>query len=224
MPDAAFDAETTHQRFIDIAEDLSPQLAADMRYVGPVEFPDRRGMGLCKFLARAVVGQQISTKAAASIWGRFEELLASEKAIPERFLTTCKTEQLRACGLSGSKTKTLIAIGEALSDGLDDETLDALTTKERDQKLLSIWGVGQWTCDMASIFYFGDLDIWPDGDIAVIKTFKRYLGRKKPNIQARRFAPERSVLALYMWQIINRMPDGTPSGPPPNEPYRPLRS
>lgn len=222
MRDIAFDAKATHKKFTQIAEDLSPRLAADMAYVGPVEFPDRRSLGLCKFLARAVVGQQISTKAAASIWGRFEDLLASEKAVPERFLTTCRTEDLRSCGLSGNKTKTLIAIGEALSDGLDDQTLDALTTEERDQKLLAIWGVGQWTCDMASIFYFGDLDIWPDGDIAVMKTFKRYLGRKKPNTQARRFSPERSVLALYMWQIINRMPDGTQTAPPPKSPYRPL--
>ncbi len=223
MRDIAFNAEATHKRFLEIAGEVSPQLAADMTYVGPVEFPDRRSMGLCRFLARAVIGQQISTKAAASIWGRFEDLIAGEPIAPERFLSECRTEDLRGCGLSGSKAKTLVAIGEALTNGLDDQTLDALTTWERDRKLLAIWGIGQWTCDMASIFYFGDGDIWPEGDIAVTKTFKRYLGRRKPTTQARRFAPERSALALYMWQIVNRMPDGTPAGPRPKEPYRPLR-
>ena len=223
MRDIAFDARATHDRFLEIAGEVSPQLAADMTYVGPVEFPDRRGMGLCRFLARAVIGQQISTKAAASIWGRFETLIAVEPAAPELFLTRCRPEDLRSCGLSHNKARTLAAIGKALANGLDGQTLDALPPGERNRKLLAIWGVGQWTCDMASIFYFGEGDIWPEGDIAVIKTFKRYLGRRHPNTQARRFAPHRSVLALYMWQIVNRMPDGAPAGPRPTEPYRPLR-
>lgn len=206
MPNHAFDAETTHARFIDVAEDLSPELAGDIRFVGPVEFPDRREMGIFLFLSRTVISQQISTHAAASIWGRFQTLMMENGNDPV-FLHPRNSEALRACGLSGNKVKTLMAIGDAMTDGhLSAETLDTLPVSERCETLLGIWGVGQWTCDMASIFYFGDADIWPEGDVAVQKTFRRYLGRKKPTKAAARFAPQRSVLALYMWQIVHRMP------------------
>jgi DNA-3-methyladenine glycosylase II len=206
MQNQTFDAEATHARFIDIAGGVSPRLAEDMSFIGPVEFPDRRHMGLCTFLAQAVVNQMISTHAAASIWGRFENLIAENGGAMQSYLTPGHADALRGCGISGPKVKTLIAIGEALNDGLSEEMLDSLSMAERNERLIAIWGIGQWTCDMASIFYFGEPDIWPDGDVAVMNTFKRYLGRKKPNTQARRFAPQRSVLALYMWQIVHRMP------------------
>mgnify|MGYP003758898645 FL=1 len=74
---------------------------------------------------------------------------------------------------------------------------------ERSARLLSIWGIGPWTCDMASIFFFKDEDIWPEGDISVQNTFRRYIGRKKPTLAAARFAPHRSYLAMYMWRILD---------------------
>ena len=206
MPNHAFDANATHTRFIEVADGLSPDLAEDLRFVGPVEFPDRRDMGIFLFLSRTVISQQISTHAAASIWGKFEALMATNGNDPV-FLHPRNTDALRACGLSGNKVKTLIAIGDAMTGGhLSAENLDALPVAKRCEKLLGIWGIGQWTCDMASIFFFSDADIWPEGDVAVQKTFRRYLGRKKPTKAAARFAPQRSVLALYMWQIVHRMP------------------
>lgn len=207
MEAKSFDAETTHRRFIEIAGDLSPRLAADIASVGPVDILERRGPDLCLFLSRAVIGQQLSTKAARSIWGRMETLMTEAGSGAPRYFLSKNAEILRGCGVSGAKVKTLIAINEAQTAGLLDETvLAAMTPAERAAQLLAIWGVGQWTCDMAAIFYFNDLDIWPEGDVAVRKTFARYIGRKKSSTQARRFAPQRSVLALYMWKIVDRIP------------------
>ena len=59
---------------------------------------------------------------------------------------------------------------------------------------------------MLSIFYFRDNDIWPEGDLAVQRVFKRYIGRRKPAKAAALFAPYRSLLALYMWKLVNGVP------------------
>ncbi len=138
MPDRTFDSDATHARFIKVADGLSPKLAADMRFIGPVAFPDRRDMGIFLFLARTVISQQISTHAAASIWGRFEALMA-ENGNDAFLLQPRNTEALRACGLSGNKVKTLIAIGDAMTGGhLSAETLDALPVPERCETLRDV--------------------------------------------------------------------------------------
>ena len=80
---------------------------------------------------------------------------------------------------------------------------------ERSALLLELRGVGQWTVDMASIFYFGDPDIWPAGDLAVARTFRGYLSARQArrmDALVERFAPHRSYLALYMWRIIDAQP------------------
>ena len=78
---------------------------------------------------------------------------------------------------------------------------------ERAQQLLGMWGIGQWTCDMASIFYFKSPDIWPDGDVTVRKTFSRLIGRRNPTRAAEQFSPYRSYLALSMWEVVDASPD-----------------
>lgn len=201
-----FDAQATHARFVGLAGDFSPALAADLATVGPVGWPERRECGIGLFLSRAVVGQQLSTVAARSIWSRIEAL-AGDGAALSRVFHPANAEALRACGVSGAKVKALLAIREAEQAGaLAEDALRVLPSEERNRRLLAIRGVGPWTCDMASIFHFSDPDVWPEGDVAVRKTFARYIGRRKPAKTAARFAPERSILALYMWKIIDRMP------------------
>lgn len=202
-----FDARATHERFVTLAGKFSPTLAADLAAVGPIDWPEPRKGSVGLFLSRAVVGQQLSTVAARTIWTRIEALARdSGEAVPLIF-RPAKAEALRACGVSGAKVRALLAIREADQAGaLAEEALRVLPAEERNRRLLAIRGVGPWTCDMASIFHFGDPDVWPEGDVAVSKTFARYIGRRKPARTAARFAPERSFLALYMWRIIDRMP------------------
>ena len=182
-------------------------LADALRTVGPVSFPDREDKGLAHFLCRAVVGQQLSTKAASSIWARVESAASlAGHDIPQFFHDDC-VDALRACGVSGNKIKALRCLRDAERDGLlHGQTLRRLDHDGRSQRLLAIWGVGQWTCDMASIFYCRAADVWPEGDLAVQKTFGRLIGRRKPAKAALRFAPFRSYLALSMWKIVNAVP------------------
>ena len=99
-------------------------------------------------------------------------------------------------------------IGSAtLAGQLDGEDLGQMTHLGRSQRLTAIWGVGQWTADMMGIFYFGDADIWPDGDSAARKQLAMLANADESTIDiATHFAPYRSYLALYMWRQTKTKP------------------
>lgn len=166
-------------------------------------------MPLGQFLARVIVGQQLSTSAARSIWSRIES--AAREAgieITDLFAEDCH-DVLRACGLSRNKVRALNHIRAAHLEGrLSGERLRALDHAAISEELLSLWGVGQWTSDMAALFYCRCPDVWPEQDVTVRKTFGRLIGpRRKASKWAAHFAPHRSWLALYMWAYVDALPD-----------------
>ncbi len=191
-----------------VASDVAPALTEEMRDSGAMGFPEREDLGLGNFLARAIIGQQISTFAARSIWGRIEGAAVEAGQTVPSFCIAQNEPALKACGVSRNKIKALLCIREAELQGmLSSEDTRAMSDEARSAHLTLIWGVGQWTCDMAAIFYCRSPDIWPLGDVAVQQTFKRYVGRRSPVRAAARFAPHRSYLALHMWRIVNAMPN-----------------
>jgi DNA-3-methyladenine glycosylase II len=195
------------KEFVTIASDISPALAGAIDAVGPIRLEQRKDQPFVDVLFRAIAGQQLSTKAARSIWNRVVETASDEPLV--EFVAHAKPEQIRSCGLSNSKVKSFKAIVDAYSTGqLDQITLSRLDHTERSERLTTIWGVGQWTADMMGIFYFGDKDVWPDTDLAVWKTLERLTSRRRKTIRtAERFAPHRSYLAIYMWRIADSVPN-----------------
>lgn len=195
-----------HERFLGIAGDLSPALAGAIAQVGPVEFRGDDSKPLADHLCRSVAGQQLSVKAARSIWDRVSA--AADGAPLTEFFVESNTGVVRACGLSAAKVRTLCGIAtQARAGALEAEALRVLDHAERCQRLTALWGVGQWTADMISMFYFGEKDIWPDGDVAARKTLERLTSRRRKTARtAARFAPYRSYLALYMWNYLDATP------------------
>jgi DNA-3-methyladenine glycosylase II len=199
-----------HKQFVETAGGISPALQRAFEEIGPVILPDRRRKGLVPLLARAIVGQQLSTKAARSIWGRVEDVVKEHGSRVPDFFCERNVPLLRACGVSGNKIKALCSIATAHAEGnLSPVRLKKLNPELRSVHLQSIWGIGPWTADMASIFYFREPDIWPEGDHTVRKTFERLVGDAGavpvPEAAAL-FVPHRSLLALYMWRIVERLP------------------
>lgn len=187
-----------HRRLIVIAASVSPGLEAHIA-AAPIWFPEREDKGVAVFLARAVTGQQVSAAAARSIWARVEA--AGGGALAD-FLCAANETALKQCGLSCNKIKALCRIGTAHAAGLlDSVEIRRLDHAARSERLTQIWGIGQWTCDMLAIFYCRELDIWPEGDLAVVRGLKRFARRRQPNRVAALFAPYRSLLALYMWRL-----------------------
>ncbi|MEM7467113.1 MAG: DNA-3-methyladenine glycosylase 2 family protein [Pseudomonadota bacterium] len=200
-----------HKQFVATASEISTSLANDIHEAGPVAIPSRKHLGIGAFLARVIVGQQLSTKAAATIWGRLSEAARAKNTRIIDFCTEGNFSAIRACGVSGNKGKALLAIRSAVEDGrLVTRKLKRLSPEERNATLLEIHGVGRWTADMTAIFFFAEPDIWPDGDLSVVKVFNRYLNKRQTkNAQryAAEFAPHRSYLAYYMWQLADAVPN-----------------
>ena len=195
-------------QFLPIAQDLSPPLAEALRAVGPVPpIEPRRSMPLHDALCRSVAGQQLSVRAAQTIWARVVERAAGSKL--QAFFRDVNPEVLRGCGLSGAKSKAMRSVAEAFDSGaLDEDHLRGLDHGARARCLTSVWGVGPWTADMISIFHFGEIDVWPDGDITARKTLERLTSRRRKTTRtAARFAPHRSYLAVYMWRAADASPD-----------------
>ncbi len=169
--------------------------------------PERGGRSLVWFLARVIAGQQLSTVAARSIWARVEiAVKANGNSMPE-FFRAKNARRLRRCGLSNAKVKALLAIRQAHAAGaLSVGRLRKMNHAARAEHLQEIWGIGQWTADMTSIFYFGDRDVWPAGDMGVIRGLEKLIGKRSPATTLRianSFSPYRSLLALYMWKVLD---------------------
>lgn len=195
-----------HTAMVETARPISPALAEAMARGGPVSLAPRQDTPFPAYLARAVAGQQLSVKAARSIWARVEAACA-DLPLMEALCET-RADTLRACGLSGAKVKTLLAIAEAARAGrLETPALLALDAQARTAHLTEIWGVGRWTADMANMFWFGEPDIWPDGDVSARKTLEALTSKRRKTVRtAARFAPYRSYLALYMWRHVDAPP------------------
>ena len=200
-------AHALHRRFLETASELSPALAAAVERAGPQTMRSRADLPFAEYLARAITGQQLSVAAARAIWGRLVEC-ANGAPLLGHFCEK-NAALLRDCGLSAAKVKAIVAIAEAdRTTRLDTQKLRAMNYAARTEALTEIWGVGRWTADMMSMFYFGEKDIWPDGDVGARKTLERLIRpRRSAARAAERFAPYRSYLALYMWAHADAKPD-----------------
>ena len=161
-------------------------------------------------LARAIVGQQISVKAAQSVWDR---LVTEMKAVTPANLSKAKIVRLRSCGLSGQKSAYLLDLAQRFHSGaleparwtdLDDEALIV--------ELTQVKGIGRWTAEMFLIFYMARPDVLPVDDIGLQRAMSVHYnaGRPVSKLKMRRIAkawsPWRSVATWYLWRSLDPLP------------------
>ena len=191
------------------AKDISPELASSIMRIGPINIPNRRHDNLGIFLSRTIVGQQLSTKAAASIWARVER---SARELGEEMplaFSPSHAERFERCGLSRSKYRYLQHVRDAAQSGqLSLGRIASMSSAERAAQLQRIPGVGPWTTDMVSIFFFQEPDIWPSSDASACRMLRIFSQDRAETSQlAALFSPYRSFLALYLWRISDSTPD-----------------
>lgn len=161
-------------------------------------------------LARSIVSQQLATRAAATIYGRFVSACqceSPEKISPAAVLATPR-DQLRASGLSGQKMNYLLDLAAHYADSrLSCEAIRGMTEDDMVKSLTAVKGIGKWTADMFAMFSMGRPDVLPVGDLGVRKGFVAHFGLKKlPDaIQMEELAegwrPWRSIGSYYMWRL-----------------------
>jgi len=195
-----------YERMLGTAATVAAPLRAAIAAIGPIEIDPPAHASLAERLFVEVVNQQLSTKAALSIWTRIEAAAAAQDGTPRDLFVPGTEALLRGCGVSANKVRALHAIREAEEAGRLGLELATLPHAARSAVLCRIRGVGPWTADMAGIFHFLDPDIWPVGDVAAVGVLRRLAGDDDTVAVAAQFAPYRSILARYMWRTRDAAP------------------
>jgi DNA-3-methyladenine glycosylase II len=163
-------------------------------------------------LLRSIVGQQLSTKAASTIYGRMLELFGGHAPTPKQLLKA-NPEKIRAAGLSRPKIAYLRDLAQHVEEGtLELERLPDLPDEEVAAQLTAIKGLGQWTADMFLMFHLGRPDVLPVGDQGIRRAVKvEYRLRKFPDPKrlekiARPWRPHRTLACLYLWSSLDNTP------------------
>lgn len=162
-------------------------------------------------LAESIAYQQLSGKAAATIWGRVRALYPRRKWLDPKMVLATPDEKLRACGLSRSKTAALKDLAAKTLDGTvpSARALAGMSDEEIIERLTAVRGIGRWTVEMLLLFDLGRLDVWPVADYGVQKGFAKTFGRKKlPTPKqflkiGEKWRPYRSVAAWYFWRALD---------------------
>jgi DNA-3-methyladenine glycosylase II len=161
-------------------------------------------------LARSIVGQQISVKAAQSIWKRFAERAgrvtpASVAAIPP--------EDLRACGFSGQKASYILDLASRFASGeirprrwarMDDEAII--------EDLIPVKGIGRWTVEMFLIFHLKRPDVFSVGDLGLLRAMERQYNDGEPLTKdemreiSKPWQPYRTAASWYLWRSLENVP------------------
>lgn len=159
-------------------------------------------------LVRAIAHQQLHTKAAETILGRFLDLYGKKQFPAPKEIAKTPLKKLRACGFSQSKCKSIFDIAQHAIDKKIPTSLQIkkLSNEHIIEQLTEIYGVGRWTVEMLLIFQLGRLDVWPRDDFGIRKGYQIFkklktLPTAKELIDTdKKWAPYQSVVALYLWR------------------------
>ena len=161
-------------------------------------------------LARSIVGQQISVKAAQSVWDRLAGRLVE---VTPTSVCRVRTPTLKACGLSGQKALYLRDLSRKFLDGaLDTRHWHALDDETLIGELTQVKGIGRWTAEMFLIFHLARPDVLPLADLGLQRAMRLHYnrGRALSDTRVRKisavWAPWRSVATWYLWRSLDPIP------------------
>jgi DNA-3-methyladenine glycosylase II len=198
-----------------------PAMAALIERVGKIDLETRlrrrseeRPADAYGALLRAIVGQQLSTKAARTIYRRVCDLFDGSTPSPEQLLAASE-EDLRACGLSGRKVEYVRDLAaHVLSGELELDRLGELGDEEAIEEIVAVRGLGQWTAEMFLIFHLERPDVLSGGDLGIRKAVQIEYGlAEMPSPQrvleiGEPWRPYRSLASLYLWESLANVPAG----------------
>jgi DNA-3-methyladenine glycosylase II len=202
-------ANTIGRKAVAHLRKVDPVMAEVMAKVGSYKgWPASEGTHF-DAVARSIVFQQLSGRAAGTIHGRFQGLYGGRTPLPAELAIT-SDEQLRAIGLSRQKSAYLKDLGARVASGeLPIETLHELSDEEIISALTQVKGIGRWTAQMFLMFRLGRPDVLPDLDLGIQKGIQRaYRLRKLPAPErvkkiGAKWAPYRTIASWYLWRLLD---------------------
>jgi DNA-3-methyladenine glycosylase II len=197
-----------HRKAITHLKQADPKLAAVIERVGPCRFEPRADGAHFDHIARAIVYQQLSGKAAGTIFARFTALYGDRVPAPLELLATAD-DALRAVGLSRQKIGYLRSLAETVEQGaLAIDRLHELPDDEILASLVRVKGIGRWTAQMFLMFRLGRPDVLPELDLGIQKAIQRaYNLRTLPSPDrvkriGARWSPYSTVASWYLWRSL----------------------
>ena len=198
-----------------------PVMAALIERIGEIDLATRlarrseeRPADAYGALLRAIVGQQLSTKAARTIYLRVLDIFDGATPTPGQLLEADQ-DALRGAGLSGRKVEYLRDLAaHVISGELELDRLDELTDEEAIEEIVAVRGLGQWTAEMFLLFHLERPDIISGGDLGIRKAIQIEYGQDEmPTPQqvvemSDRWRPNRSLASLYLWESLAAVPGG----------------
>ena len=198
-----------------------PILAAAIKHIGPCRMAERQRKDHLTALIGAIVSQQLSTKAAATIFGRFAALFPDGQTTNASTIDSFDDATLRGVGLSGQKIGYLRDLCARIADGrLNLDELEALPDEQVVERLTSVKGFGRWTAEMFLMFRLHRPDVLPAGDLGIVNAIQRlYRLRKRPDPKrilkmGEAWRPYRSVASWYLWQTLRNEPSAIKASTP----------
>lgn len=197
-----------------------PVLAAVIRAHGACGLAAAQRADHFSALVRAIVFQQLSTKAASTIYGRLIALVPGGAPTPEA-LAAVTDEQFRAAGISRQKGVYLRDLcARVLSGALDLDALESMPDEAVITALVQVKGIGRWSAEMFLMFRLHRPDVLPVGDLGIVNAIRKVYGlRKKPTADRIRrigdaWRPYRSVASWYLWRSLDNVPVERPAKRP----------
>ena len=159
-------------------------------------------------LCESIVCQQLSGRAAASIWKKFRSIVGEKKITPQ-YITTLDESFLRTTGISWSKTRYTKNVAKAFLDGtVTPKEFVSMENEEIITQLVRIKGVGRWTAEMFLMFSLGREDVFSAGDLGLKKAVQRLLHMKKLPAErtmkyaSKKWSPYRTYAAMILWKSL----------------------
>ena len=179
------------------------------RLIAEFEKPEfKKDLNYFEALVRAIVYQQLSGKAAATIYKRFKNLFIKNKYPSPIMVMKRSHEELRSVGLSNQKASYIHNIADAFYTGAIPKDINIIGDKEVIECLTTIKGVGPWTAEMFLMFTLNRPDIFPVTDLGIQKGFQLFFQLDKlprPDQmmeQAESWRPYRTLASWYLWRIV----------------------
>lgn len=186
-----------------------PVLASIIRDVGACRLRTDETGGAFAALVESIIYQQITGKAAASIYGRVRKVVGRRHPRPQDILGATE-DALRQAGLSRQKVLYLRDLAERVRDGLKLRSIRRQDDEAVIEALTRVKGIGRWTVEMLLIFRLGRLDVLPVHDYGIRKAMQRaYRFRTLPNPERMRrlaepWRPYRTVACWYLWRSLEK--------------------
>lgn len=187
-----------------------PKLGAVIKRVGRCELPVGRTDDPFAALVRVIMGQQLSGKAAETIFGRVADLAGGRKGLNPVTVRALDATALRAAGVSRPKISYLYDLADHVGDGrLDLKALDGHPDEEVIARMTAVKGLGRWSAEMFLMFRLNRPDIFPVGDLGIVKGMQRLFEMKSRPAErtmmrlAEPWRPYRSIAAWYVWRALD---------------------